>query len=130
MTIHPCEQADIDRANRSGRQPVVFVHGLWLLPNSWDHWRTAFEEQGFVTLAPGWPDDPATDLDVLGRAQWWAEIFNTPCVAYAHKLDDAGALVETSAEFIAFEAAIWAHADGPAKAMERARFYCRFGAGA
>lgn len=63
MTIHPCEQADIDRANRSGRQPVVFVHGLWLLPNSWDHWRTAFEEQGFVTLAPGWPDDPATVED-------------------------------------------------------------------
>lgn len=60
MTITPNEQADIDRANRSGRQPVVFVHGLWLLPNSWDNWRTLFEEQGFVTLAPGWPDDPAT----------------------------------------------------------------------
>lgn len=78
----------------------------------------------------GGPDDPATDLDVLGRAQWWAEIFNTPCVAYAHKLDDAGSLVETSAEFIAFEAAVWSHADGPAKAMERARFYCRAGASA
>lgn len=60
MTITPNEQADIDRANRSGRQPVVFVHGLWLLPNSWDNWRTMFEEHGFVTLAPGWPDDPAT----------------------------------------------------------------------
>lgn len=63
MTITPTEQADIDRANRSGRQPVVFVHGLWLLPNSWDNWRTLFEEQGFVTLAPGWPDDPATVTD-------------------------------------------------------------------
>ena len=52
MTITPTEQADIDRANRSGRQPVVFVHGLWLLPNSWDNWRTLFEEQGFVTIAP------------------------------------------------------------------------------
>ncbi|CAM5734509.1 alpha/beta hydrolase [Mycolicibacterium aubagnense] len=63
MTITPNEQADIDRANRSGRQPVVFVHGLWLLPNSWDNWRTMFEEHGFVTLAPGWPDDPATVAD-------------------------------------------------------------------
>ncbi|MUL75428.1 alpha/beta hydrolase [Mycolicibacterium sp. CBMA 226] len=63
MTITPNEQADIDRANRSGRQPVVFVHGLWLLPNSWDNWRTLFEEQGFVTLAPGWPDDPATVIE-------------------------------------------------------------------
>ena len=63
MTITRTEQADIDRANRTGRQPVVFVHGLWLLPNSWDSWRTLFEEQGFVTLAPGWPDDPATVED-------------------------------------------------------------------
>src|ERR1044072_4317379 len=54
------EQAEIDRANASGAQPVVFVHGLWLLPNSWDNWRSYFEGLGFVTLAPGWPDDPAT----------------------------------------------------------------------
>ncbi|UCZ62530.1 alpha/beta hydrolase [Mycolicibacterium phocaicum] len=59
-TISTREQADIDRANTSGRQPVVFVHGLWLLPNSWDNWRTMFEEQGFVTIAPDWPDDPST----------------------------------------------------------------------
>lgn len=60
ITITPREQADIDRANSSGRQPVVFVHGLWLLPTSWNDWRALFEEHGFVTLAPGWPDDPAT----------------------------------------------------------------------
>ena len=30
------EQAEIDRANASGKQPVVFVHGLWLLDSSWD----------------------------------------------------------------------------------------------
>lgn len=59
-TITAREQAEIDRANASTAQPVVFVHGLWLLPNSWNDWRTYFEEQGFVTLAPGWPDDPAT----------------------------------------------------------------------
>jgi len=45
---------------------VVFVHGLWLLPSSWDRWRTLFEARGFATLAPGWPDDPATVED--GRA--------------------------------------------------------------
>lgn len=58
-TITAREQAEIDAANRSGAQPVVFVHGLWLLPDSWDNWRSLFEENGFVTLAPGWPDDPA-----------------------------------------------------------------------
>jgi pimeloyl-ACP methyl ester carboxylesterase len=54
------EQQEIDRANTQGKQPVVFVHGLWLLSSSWDRWRALFEEQGYTTLAPGWPDDPQT----------------------------------------------------------------------
>ncbi|MGZ3637543.1 MAG: alpha/beta hydrolase [Ktedonobacterales bacterium] len=58
ITSH--EQQEIDRANASGLQPVVFVHGLWLLASSWDNWRTLFEENGYTTLAPGWPDDPET----------------------------------------------------------------------
>ena len=59
-TITSHERREIDRANASGAQPVVFVHGLWLLPSSWDRWRALFEEQGYTTLAPGWPDDPET----------------------------------------------------------------------
>ena len=47
-------------ANSTGRTPVVFVHGLWLLPSSWDRWATLFEEAGFTALTPGWPDDPET----------------------------------------------------------------------
>jgi non-heme chloroperoxidase len=58
LTTH--EQEQIDRANASGLQPVVFVHGLWLLSSSWDRWRALFEEKGYTTLAPGWPDDPET----------------------------------------------------------------------
>ncbi len=58
LTTH--EQQEIDRANDSGLQPVVFVHGLWLLSSSWDRWRALFEAQGYTTLAPGWPDDPET----------------------------------------------------------------------
>src|SRR5438445_2865820 len=58
LTAH--EQQEIDRANEAGRRPVVFVHGLWLLSSSWDRWRTLFEENGYSTLAPGWPDDPET----------------------------------------------------------------------
>src|SRR5260370_20575063 len=58
ITIH--ERQEIDRANASGAQPVVFVHGLWLLPSSWDRWRAMFEEAGYTTLAPAWPDDPET----------------------------------------------------------------------
>jgi pimeloyl-ACP methyl ester carboxylesterase len=58
LTAH--EQKDVDRANASGRQPVVFVHGLWLLSSSWERWRELFEARGYATLAPGWPDDPET----------------------------------------------------------------------
>ena len=54
------EQADVAAAIDSGKPVVAFVHGLWLLPNSWDRWRQAFEEAGYATVAPGWPDDPET----------------------------------------------------------------------
>ena len=50
----------IDRANATGLTPVVFVHGLWLLPSSWDRWAGVFEEAGYTALTPGWPDDPET----------------------------------------------------------------------
>jgi non-heme chloroperoxidase len=59
-TITEHEQREIDEANASGRTPVVFIHGLWLLPGSWDRWAAVFEEAGYAPLTPGWPDDPQT----------------------------------------------------------------------
>jgi len=59
-TVTEYEVRDVKTANATGKQPVVFVHGLWLLPNSWDRWREVFEEAGYATAAPGWPDDPET----------------------------------------------------------------------
>ena len=59
-TISASERAQIQRANVSGLHPVVFVHGLWLLPSSWQRWAEAFEEAGYIALMPEWPDDPAT----------------------------------------------------------------------
>jgi non-heme chloroperoxidase len=56
ITAH--ERQQIDRANATGLQPVVFVHGLWLLPSSWDRWAAVFEDAGYIALTPGWPDDP------------------------------------------------------------------------
>jgi non-heme chloroperoxidase len=58
VAITEREQDQISAANASNKTPVVFVHGLWLLPSSWDRWRAVFEEAGYSTLAPGWPDDP------------------------------------------------------------------------
>ncbi len=56
ITEHECSQ--VERANETGRPAVVFIHGLWLLPSSWERWTEVFEEAGYVALAPGWPDDP------------------------------------------------------------------------
>jgi non-heme chloroperoxidase len=60
LTITAREAAQVERANASGATPVVFVHGLWLLPSSWDNWVTLFEEAGYMGLTPSWPDDPET----------------------------------------------------------------------
>jgi non-heme chloroperoxidase len=60
VDITEYEAEQIAQANGSGRSPIVFIHGLWLLPMSWDRWRKVFEDAGYTTLAPGWPDDPNT----------------------------------------------------------------------
>jgi non-heme chloroperoxidase len=59
-TVTPWEAELVERANASGRTPVVFIHGLWLLTSSWQRWVELFEEAGYAPLAPGWPDDPET----------------------------------------------------------------------
>jgi non-heme chloroperoxidase len=58
ITDHEAEQ--VKRANAAGLQPIVFVHGLWLLQSSWDRWAAAFEEAGYIAVSPSWPDDPET----------------------------------------------------------------------
>lgn len=78
MSLTDHEQSDIDQANASERQPVVFVHGLWLLSSSWDRWRALFEDNGYATIAPGWPDDPET----VEEARQHPEVF-------AHKMVQA-----------------------------------------
>src|SRR6476659_3501206 len=50
----------IEAANASGRTPVVFIHGLWLLPSSWDRWAAVFDQAGYAPVAVDWPDDPST----------------------------------------------------------------------
>jgi pimeloyl-ACP methyl ester carboxylesterase len=57
-TSHELDQ--IERANATDSTPVVFVHGLWLLPSSWARWAELFEEAGYIAVTPSWPDDPET----------------------------------------------------------------------
>src|SRR6195256_605987 len=86
ITEHEAQQ--VDRANETGLQPVVFIHGLWLLPSSWDRWATVFEEAGYTALTPGWPDDP----DTVEEANANPEVF-------AHKT--VGQVADHFAEVIA-----------------------------
>jgi pimeloyl-ACP methyl ester carboxylesterase len=60
MALTQRETQQTEQANASGRTPVVFIHGLWLLPSSWDNWAQFFEEAGYAALTPSWPDDPET----------------------------------------------------------------------
>jgi thiamine-phosphate pyrophosphorylase len=64
---------------------------------------------------PGSGDEAQT----LERVRWWAEIFQTPCVAYAAHLEDIAPLAAAGADFIAVGGAVWDAAD-PAAAVERA----------
>jgi non-heme chloroperoxidase len=66
---------------------VVFIHGLWLLPSSWDRWATLFEEAGYPAVAPGWPDDPETVEEAKAHPE-----------AFAHKM--VGQVAEHFAEVI------------------------------
>jgi non-heme chloroperoxidase len=63
MTVQAWEAAQAERANATTRTPVVFVHGLWLLPSSWDRWASLFEDAGYIAIKAGWPDDPQTTED-------------------------------------------------------------------
>ncbi|NAS21929.1 alpha/beta fold hydrolase [Herbidospora sp. NEAU-GS84] len=67
----------VERANATGRIPAVFVHGLWLLPSSWDRWAGVFAEAGFAPVTAGWPDDP----DTVEEAREHPEVFADKTVA-------------------------------------------------
>jgi pimeloyl-ACP methyl ester carboxylesterase len=60
MAITERESEQVNQANSSGKTPVVFIHGLWLLPSSWNNWAQLFEEAGYAAITPVWPDDPDT----------------------------------------------------------------------
>ena len=59
-SISERENREIEAANASGNTPVVFIHGLWLLPSSWANWADFFKQAGYAPLTPDWPNDPET----------------------------------------------------------------------
>jgi non-heme chloroperoxidase len=70
MTNH--DEQQIRAANESGRVPVVFVHGLWLLPSSWDRWAEHFAAAGYAPVTLTWPDDPETVAEANAHPETFA----------------------------------------------------------
>jgi non-heme chloroperoxidase len=66
------EKRQVEQANASGRTPVVFIHGLWLLPSSWDRWADFFEDAGYAAVTPSWPDDPETVAEARANPEVFA----------------------------------------------------------
>jgi pimeloyl-ACP methyl ester carboxylesterase len=71
-TITEYEEQQVSAANDSGRVPVVFIHGLWLLASSWDRWKDLFEAAGFAPIAPQWPDDPESVAEANAHPEVFA----------------------------------------------------------
>jgi non-heme chloroperoxidase len=94
-TIAAEEQTEIDEANASGKTPIVFIHGLWLLPSSWDRWAALFADAGYAPLTPGWPDDPQT----VEEANANPEVFANKSIREVadHYAEVIGALVKKPA---------------------------------
>jgi non-heme chloroperoxidase len=72
-SISERENRQIEAANAAGNTPVVFVHGLWLLPSSWDSWGQLFSEAGYAPLTPDWPDDPETVEEARANPEVFAK---------------------------------------------------------
>lgn len=72
MTLTEHERRQIEVANASERPVVVFIHGLRLLPSCWESWRQLFDQAGYATVAPSWPDDPETVAEARANPEVFA----------------------------------------------------------
>jgi thiamine-phosphate pyrophosphorylase len=77
-------------------------------------------EAGVDYVMFGGPASAEPRESVVERVAWWAEIFNVPCVAYAHDLGAIGGLVRAGADFIALGDAIFGDPRGAEAALRDA----------
>ena len=71
----------------------------------------------YVMFGEPKPDGYRPPLEAtVERVEWWADLFQIPCVAYAATPDEAGALVAAGADFIALGGSLWDEPRGAAAA--------------
>jgi thiamine-phosphate pyrophosphorylase len=59
---------------------------------------------------------PSTEA-IVERLEWWAEVFETPCVGYAQTADEAELFAAAGAEFIMVDDTVWSDTRGPQAAL-------------
>jgi thiamine-phosphate pyrophosphorylase len=107
--VHLTEGPDAIREARSSLRDerIIGAGGLRARHDAMDVGEAGVD---YVMFGEPRPDGSMPPLPaVIERAAWWAEIFETPCVAYAPDADALPALVETGAEFVALGE--WAFAE-------------------
>jgi thiamine-phosphate pyrophosphorylase len=80
-------------------------------------------EMGVDYVMFGEPRNDAAKMapqSLAERVGWWAEIFETPCVAYADTIAAAGELADAGADFVALGEAIWGR-PSPSEAAREAQ---------
>jgi pimeloyl-ACP methyl ester carboxylesterase len=89
MTTETTEEA-VERTNASAKPPVIFIHGLWLKPNSWDRWVEMFAAAGYAAFAPCWPAEaggaaaPETIGELVAHFTGIAEALNRRPAVVGH----------------------------------------------
>ena len=78
---------------------IVLVHGLWMTPRSWEHWKARYEARGYEVLTPAWPGlevevealnadpSPIAALDVetiVGHLEGVIGALDTPPIIMGH----------------------------------------------
>ena len=57
---------------------------------------------------------------IIERLQWWAEVFEPPCVGYAAALGEVGVLTAAGADFVLLDYAVWSDPRGATAALNDA----------
>jgi len=95
-----------------------WIAGVGGLPTRHDS--MAAGEAGVDYVLFGEPDAqgvrPSVDA-IAERLQWWAELFEPPCVGYAATLDEAREFATAGADFVLVGDLIWDDPRGPAAAL-------------
>ncbi|CAN7431098.1 thiamine phosphate synthase [Bosea sp. LjRoot90] len=108
--VHLTQGADVIAEARSSlkQERIIGVGGLRSRHDAMDMGEAGVD---YVMFGEPRPDGSLPPLPaVIERASWWAEIFETPCIAYCPDADSVPTLIETGAEFVALGE--WVFAEG------------------